>query len=185
MECDDLLNHDAAMRLGGATRQCLANRKAFYRHSPSRREKARGINGKNKSILHCDSGLTLARMKSAAVPTRQHNPGQVARAAPLIGLRAMRACFDFDCSHRWRTATSEVVGNGMMGGTPPPLFFKRMRRTGGGGTIFAKQNEQFPFVRRGHPLQCLEVRLGTFHAAPAKLRGRGFARVTSTIKIVR
>jgi hypothetical protein len=181
----DLLNHDGAMQLGGATRQCLANRKAFYRHSPSRREKTSRINGANKSVLHRDSSLTLARMKNAAAPTRQHNPGQLARAAPLNGLLAMCAYFDFDCSHRRRTATSEVVGNGMMGDPPPPSFLQTNAPYRGRGRDFRQTKRTILFRAPGYPLQFLEVRIGTFRAIPAKRRGRGFARVSSTIKIVR
>jgi hypothetical protein len=146
----DLLNHDGAMQLGGATCQCLANRKAFYRHSPSRREKTSRINSENKSVLHRDSSLTLARMKNAAAPTRQHNPGQLARAAPLNGLLAMCAYFDFDCSHRRRTATSEVVGNGMMG-DPTPLFFANECAVQGQGARFSPNKTNNSVSRAGVP----------------------------------
>jgi len=119
-------------------------------------------------------------MKNAAAPTRQHNPGQVARAAPLNGLRAMRAYFDFNCSHRRRIGTSEVLGNGMMG-DPTPLFFANECAVQGEGARFSPNKTNNSFSCAGDTPPISGGSNGNFCA----LGGRGFARVTSTIKIVR
>ena len=89
---------------------------------------ARKNNGENKSILHRQNGLRLARMTSAVVSNREREFRRTCEALPLAA-RAVCGVLDFECSSRGRTATPWVVENG--GGVPPAPHFSK------------KQNEQF------------------------------------------
>ena len=92
------------------------------------------IKGENKSVPHCDSGLTLARMTSAVVSNRKHKPKSAGALLPSPGSadRALAASHLPLADARAMGRSSRPTGgrrvepghDGEGGGTPPPCFLQ-------------------------------------------------------------
>jgi hypothetical protein len=159
-------------------------------------KKAWKINGENKSVPHCDSGLTLRRMTSAVVSIRKHEPR--VHAVAFIGRRGDRA---LAASHlpladaRAMDGRVEPGHDGEREGDPlPPVFCKRMgilrplhhiwwssplarREEGGGMTTFVKTTPR-RFCRQIRGLTEAAPNTGRAppHPNPLPQRGQGQQR---------